>query len=207
MLLHYITAEWCVQDRVHNSRKFRSGLKFWFVVSLVQVYGTFTYNTCTLARQIKWGQFHTRFNSYLYHKLKLRFSFTNYSLVIKFVLVPLGYTHACKDSRDIPSINSNSGLDGDKWSISRPGRFYLQLVWHQKRSRRSRRREKNLPPAPDSNPGSFWPQLVAIPSAQKRLLLINNAVILCVVSIIVSCEKWQVLQIFTYIWKQFIRFQ
>jgi hypothetical protein len=64
--------------------------------------------------------------------------------------------------------------------------------------------EKKTLPSPDSNSGSFWPKLVAIPSALQRLPLINNAVILRMVGIIVPCEKWQALQIWTYIRKQFI---
>lgn len=52
------------------------------------------------------------FNSYFYNKLKVNLSCTNYSLVIRFIVVPLRYTNACKDSRYILSIISNSGLDG-----------------------------------------------------------------------------------------------
>ena len=101
VLLHCMTVEWCVRDWVHNSHKFRSGPKFWFIGSLVQACVTFTYNTCTWASPIEWGQFDTRFNWYIYNKLKLKLSCTNFSFVIKFMFVPLRYTNACKDSREI----------------------------------------------------------------------------------------------------------
>jgi hypothetical protein len=84
---------------------------------------------------------------------------------------------ACKGSRGMPSIISNAGLDRGEWSVSRLGRFYLRLVEHQSRSGRSRVR-KIISTCPDSNPGSSWPQLVAMPSALHQLPFINpfNAV-------------------------------